>query len=40
MSAGGPGVGWLAGSPWREAQQPLMLSGSERGERGGKERQR
>lgn len=30
MLAGGPGVGCLAGSPWREAQQSLMLSGSER----------
>lgn len=30
MSAGGPGVGFLAGNPWREAQQSLMLSGSER----------
>lgn len=28
---GGSGVGCLAGSPWREAQQSLMISGSERG---------
>lgn len=28
---GGYGVGRFAGSPWREAQQSLMLSGSERG---------
>lgn len=27
---GGSGAGCFAGSPWREAQQPLMLSGSER----------
>ena len=28
---GGSGGGCLAGSPWREAQQSLMISGSERG---------
>lgn len=27
----GSGVGCLAGSPWREAQESLMLFGSERG---------
>lgn len=39
---GGSGVGCLAGSPWREAQQSLMISGSERvgGMQREKERQR
>lgn len=41
-AGGGCGVGCFAGSPWREAQQSLMLSGSERvgEEKREKERQR
>lgn len=35
VGGGYGGVGCFAGSPWREAQQSLMLSGSER-EREGK----
>lgn len=37
---GGFGVGCFAGSPWREAQQSLMLSGSEIEGKREKERQR